>query len=962
MDHPFRRLFQSLLVMILFLALFVAAVNLMENNRYQQMVSRDMENTTEGIRTALENYEKECDAVGEVYFRDLNAEVRMTTVLLADQVQDGEFFGARVLENGLVVRVRNGEAELPAGAPEQYGSVTAENVLTLYEHTYCTGTAKSGETDTFILTSGQIAGDWYFITCRPASEYEDYINTQQDMNGTLKTLCQSYGGDILIFDTDSAGEDALFGTGVLEKRRTLSSLGLSESDLDAEMLTVNLDGSEYLCFPFRMESMQVTVLYAEPVSESLADIRFRDEVLVFFAAGLLLTLITGCVAVMRMIRNHPLTEPQKKKYAPARVRKVIRHCAVFATLLIVAVAFISVLLRYMYQENVAGWDTLSVLETELGTEAQRRESAERQEENWYIDYAQQISRELASDPSLLERDRLAQLAEVIGADYLMVYDSSGNQTACSGDYLDFSLGTAQEDPTTDFRRILRGVPCIVHEAEAEPGTGLTRITVGVRYMESTDPVRYGALLVALDPDGIMNGRPPRTKREIYEDLVPASRLIMEVDPESKRILSSNRDTLDDTDVLAQGLPAEALQDRYMDFFTVNHILYYGVSSQIGDTLYFFGVQGSLLIRNTLCYSLLCGLIFLAGYILISVLTLRGYNQETFEKYAARKRDRYNPSEKGVSVGRLHIRFSRWVRQMIGMWEDHDPEKKALLVLQTWLGLLMLVLILIAVTGTVAGGHSLGVMLSEEWARGVNVFSAVSILSVLCVGILAYLVLKLLFSLMYGMLDTRRKTICRLLHNLMQYVIIAAVAFEVLRLAGVDAAALLASLGLVSLALSLGSRDVVTDILAGISIVAENQFQIGEIVEVNGFRGQVEEIGVRSTKIIGDSNNIKTIYNRNVTNVLNMSRLNSWYTLTLNLPTSHSIEETEKILLEELPRIGQDIPEIISGPVYKGVTALANGKATLSLMAEYKEENFYKVQRKLNRAVKRLLDQKEIPYT
>jgi small conductance mechanosensitive channel len=66
-----------------------------------------------------------------------------------------------------------------------------------------------------------------------------------------------------------------------------------------------------------------------------------------------------------------------------------------------------------------------------------------------------------------------------------------------------------------------------------------------------------------------------------------------------------------------------------------------------------------------------------------------------------------------------------------------------------------------------------------------------------------------------------------------------------------------------------------------------------------------------------------------------------------------------MLKEQLPRIGQAIPEIISGPYYKGVIGIGKGSITLSIIAECNEADYHEVQRALNRAVQELFAEKEI---
>ena len=80
------------------------------------------------------------------------------------------------------------------------------------------------------------------------------------------------------------------------------------------------------------------------------------------------------------------------------------------------------------------------------------------------------------------------------------------------------------------------------------------------------------------------------------------------------------------------------------------------------------------------------------------------------------------------------------------------------------------------------------------------------------------------------------------------------------LVGVDTTTLLASAGILSIAISFGAKELVSDILSGLFIIFEGEFRVGDIIKVGDWRGAVVEIGVRTTKVEDGSQNIKVIRN------------------------------------------------------------------------------------------------------
>ena len=136
--------------------------------------------------------------------------------------------------------------------------------------------------------------------------------------------------------------------------------------------------------------------------------------------------------------------------------------------------------------------------------------------------------------------------------------------------------------------------------------------------------------------------------------------------------------------------------------------------------------------------------------------------------------------------------------------------------------------------------------------------------------------------------------------------------------------------------------------------------MGDFVSIDGYRGMVQEIGVRTTKLEGRGGNIKTVRNSDVKNVINLTKLNSWVPVTIKVDVNYPLRDAEAILAETLPRIGENCKEIISGPYYKGVLSVELGFAVLSIIAECHEGDYHLVERTLIREVLMALRDKNVP--
>ncbi len=197
-------------------------------------------------------------------------------------------------------------------------------------------------------------------------------------------------------------------------------------------------------------------------------------------------------------------------------------------------------------------------------------------------------------------------------------------------------------------------------------------------------------------------------------------------------------------------------------------------------------------------------------------------------------------------------------------------------------------------------------------------------------------------------SNRAKTVITLLDGLIKYGSAIALFFLVLNAFGVNTKAIWESVGIITLIIGLGAQSLIADIIAGVFIIFENEYDVGEIVSIDGFRGTVSEIGIRATKITDAAGNIKIINNSDIKNVVNLSRELSLAVVDCEFGYDVPIELVEKIIKESLDKFREKIPEIVDGPYYKGVSYYGSSNVAVKLVAKCKEEDRYQVQRDLLR--------------
>ena len=204
-------------------------------------------------------------------------------------------------------------------------------------------------------------------------------------------------------------------------------------------------------------------------------------------------------------------------------------------------------------------------------------------------------------------------------------------------------------------------------------------------------------------------------------------------------------------------------------------------------------------------------------------------------------------------------------------------------------------------------------------------------------------------------DDKRLTISQMIQSFIKWITLILIILLILSEWGVNTATLLASAGVLTLVIGLGAQSLVADIVAGIFIVFDSEYEVNDIVNFDGFRGVVKEVGMRTTKIEDSGGNIKIINNSEIKQIINQTKELSLASCVISIDYNESLQRVESIIANNLEDIAKNIPLIIKGPIYKGVTSLSASSVDLLLVASCKEDDIFQVQRDLNRQFKLLAE-------
>lgn len=211
---------------------------------------------------------------------------------------------------------------------------------------------------------------------------------------------------------------------------------------------------------------------------------------------------------------------------------------------------------------------------------------------------------------------------------------------------------------------------------------------------------------------------------------------------------------------------------------------------------------------------------------------------------------------------------------------------------------------------------------------------------------------------------RKKTIAKLLQSVLKYGIWLVTILIVLSIWGVNVGPALAGLGIAGLVIGLGAQKFINDLINGLFIIFEQHFDVGDVIETNGFRGEVTDIGLKTTKIKNWKGEVKILANGEITDVLNCSRNASIAIVDFGVAYGENIQEVIDLLTVKLPDFRKLFPDIIiEDPQCLGVIELAGSSVNIRAIAKTLNNQHYAIERSLRTFIKRTLDENgiEIPF-
>lgn len=817
---------------------------------------------------------------------------------------------------------------------------------------------------------------------------DDIIDSSSSLTATLKDITVGQQGYMMAVsaqdytvqyhpNADLIGADAL-------------TNGLNVDDLeDGKFFHMDFDGTSLYSGVTKIGD----TYYISSVPEHTlsASRNVTVGVILFAFVVVMAAVVLYGVFVLRDDERNGHRDEDLLSFGPLRYNRKVGGKAVVLSVVglvvVIAVSFYMQTLFALSSESLVNADRASSIAQTMSNTTKRANALKQEYNTRYLNKVKVAAYVLDQNPDLANKSDLTELADALDVDMISVFNANGVRTASTDSSRSFTLSEDPEDQSYAFRQLLQGVESLVQEPTEDDSTGAMRQYIGVpTYDEqglinglvqiSVHPQMLEELLTSVEIDNVLDG--VQVGKDGFAFAVSKSSGKLVYFPDS--LIQGKKAT-------SVGMTDAQLKGGYSDYLTIDGTTYYASSVETSDYyLYVTGGDSELMAERVPLTLSTAGIALVCLIAVFLILVFERDPKARAKKAAAAVSGAAGePGDLGVageaaapesegdaSTLDAHVfevkvpgterrmktqsAASRWLNQSFD-WDEKTPEGKLGTVMRWFFGLFVVIVFIgVMFKDEIFGSQSVfAYVLGGGWNKGLNIFAITAALMSACVIITVAAVVQELLRMLTGVLGARGETMVRLLCSVIKYGSIIGILYYCMALLGVDTATLLASAGLLTLAIGFGAQQLVSDILSGLFIIFEGEFRVGDVIQVGSMGGTVIEIGVRTTKIDDGSGNILVLRNSEISNVMNKTKLDSYASVDITLEYGESLPRVENILGRELPNVKKRLPAILDGPFYKGVAVLnPDGTATIRIVARCVESSRGQLERDLRREMKLLI--------
>jgi small-conductance mechanosensitive channel len=326
----------------------------------------------------------------------------------------------------------------------------------------------------------------------------------------------------------------------------------------------------------------------------------------------------------------------------------------------------------------------------------------------------------------------------------------------------------------------------------------------------------------------------------------------------------------------------------------------------------------------------------------------------------------NLVQRFVSSGQESVEATPSVKILIFDWVSY--------ALRAVVWILYLAFLLYLIAGSSQDIQNYGSKLARLQASIVNWLLTNGLKAVIAVAVTIFLMrfasalIKTVFDLFERRADAsnevaarrRLQTLSAIFRGAIQTIISFIGLMFFLKSLGVDITPILASAGVVGIAVGFGAQSLIKDLFSGLLILLEDQYSVGDTVKIGDASGTVEQLTLRVTRIRGLDGALTSIPNGSISIVSNMSKDWSRVVLDVEVSSSEDIDLAMRLMVQAAQEMKTEMPhDILEEPVMLGIDKLLSTGVTLRLMVKTSPAKHFDVGRELRRRIKRAFEREGI---
>ena len=908
-------------------------------NSYLDSLPRLLEERSDDLKNAYATFQSDCEARGNTgktlydESEEIDVDARLAMIKDAISAQDVSIVDGKgnilaSTRSKSSANLSQGDIAWAVGLDDDIVDISARHVANAND-----SEASEGSTDPELAE---------LMLYRQQVDDDKYLFIEFDFGSFGKTY-EELGLWTNMLERMIAGLDA-YAFAVVDGRDPIifPSEGFSESELASASATITgIVSNKRVTTDDNGLGFSVNHLFGEPVllagkwlsnenAEVIIAVPFKSfiEGTLYSCIASMLFLVCSLILLAVYIRKTIAKRQLSKTETKARRKEARKRCLPGFIVVIISVVCFTLMLQGLEAMSSTASTTRNqreILQAEMIYHDALKTRALDGYQDRCITRANALALLLNDNPQLRTRADLQRLASISGVDYLMLFDENGNEITSSNSYRGFSVSSKEDDPSHAYEAVLMGKPYVSTESTKDDITGKYQHTVAA-LLTDAEGLPDGFLVVSFDDSSIRKETADHTLESVVKGFATQTdQVAMTVDKGTGLITAHTNPDLIGFD--AKAYVDETILGHKFEGFTTYEGQYSYVSEVFSDN-----TSIMVITKNDLSFTLtILPIIALLAFTLI-VITL--YFRSVVKSCAKAE----HSEEDGQEGSYLNIFAYGYIAFLVALccFATYEASKG------NW--------------------PAFGFVFSGEWSKSVNLFSLWMAVFIFSSVLFVVFLLRIILGYTSKRVNQRYQTFTHLANSIVTYGAVIVLLVYILKMFGVDTTAILASAGIGAIAIGMGAKDLIGDILAGLFIIFEGSIHVGDIVEIGGWKGRVTDMGIRTCEITNESNDVKIITNNRINEIVNLSRKKTACVADFEVPRTVDADKISEFMNGYIQSVVEEIPELKSSLKFAELTSFTEEKYTVRLKYQCNEAERESLTIRLNTALQLLFEGEGLTIT